>query len=254
MNAVKGNNSGKWVMDCIALRIWIWHISVHVEVHAIPAHYPGLTAVGELCICDVCNQSLLCAACHHQVGAVLACLWCGVTHHLYVSGQQSHFGSHLQTIAAVCLYPSEVFIVEWLVDSDGCSCDGHYCPLLSLVVIEVGRSHYNLFSHFPVNCVNNTKGGIADIDGACDHSPRFNTRCAVHRKLAFHTTDSLVPEHGLLLAIVTPIHDKSEFFLVRFVFGTSSKLSSIDCDQIGVYFHISLVRKNKFSVFYNDTV
>lgn len=207
--AVDRDDSGEGVVHSITPGVGFGHVASHVEVNAISAHDSRLTAVGELGVGHLADESFVCAASHHEVRAVLACRGSGVTHHLDVSGQQSHLCSHFQSVATtVVLHHADVLVVESLVDSDSVAtycCDG---ASLSLIVVEISRGHNNFLTYLPVHCVLNDETTVSWANGARDQSPCLHSRCSVHRQLAVHAADSLVSEHGLLFAIVTAVHDK----------------------------------------------
>jgi hypothetical protein len=65
----------------------------------------------------------------------------------------------------------------------------------------------------------------------------------VHCELALPATDSLVAEHGLLLAVVTAVHDKCQLMAVGFFLSTGDELAASQSDEPCVDLHVLLVRK-----------
>jgi hypothetical protein len=73
---------------------------------------------------------------------------------------------------------------------------------------ETSRGYDNDFSYLPVHWLFHCEGSCSGVDGGPDGGPGDISWLAVHRELAVHASDTLVTEHGLLLVIVTAVHDE----------------------------------------------
>ena len=143
---------------------------------------------------------------------------------------------------------------ERLVNSDGGGVNGCDDSSLCLVVVKACRSDDDFFPYFPVHCVLDAEGCCPDVNGGGEDTPGLDARGAVHGELALHTADTLVTEHGLLFAIVAAIHDEGELALIRFLLCACSELTSVDCDQVRVDLHVSLISEDQSAIFDYNTV
>ena len=99
-------------MDCVALDVGVWDISVHVEVHAVTTHNLGLAAVSEFSVGDVGDHALSSSSHHHEVRTIFLLHRCLISHHFDVPGQQPDFGSDFQVGCSKGFGLSDMFVCK----------------------------------------------------------------------------------------------------------------------------------------------
>ena len=146
-----------------------------------------------------------------------------------------------------------MLIFEGSINNNGSIGDSFNGPLLCLIMEEASGCHDDGFSDLPIYIHTSCKVIIPRVNSGCDGSPCRHSGAAVHGELAVETTDTLVSEHGLLLAVVVAMHDEGELAVQRRCLSSSDELSSVDGDEVTLHSDISVIGENQCSVFHCDS-
>ena len=152
-------------MHCITLDIGIRDISIHMEVDTIPSNNLRLTTVSELCVGNMRNHAILIGTNHHQMRSILIFNWCGITHHLYISGEKAYFCSDFQWNRSKCFRLADMLIVEGRCEGDCLPRNTSNLFFLGLIIVVICWSNDYFFTCHPIYIIFHRECQVSSIDG-----------------------------------------------------------------------------------------